>query len=137
MQQTLMTALLALVSAVIGGGIVAFVNHLFTLRRERDNKRRELIVKYLLETYDAVAAPSFQDPKDEMLAIERAIDRIQLFGDVELLKLTKMFCDDIKATGQSNTNELMNYVRSQVRRGLGLVAISQDFSILRFHELKD
>ncbi|MCJ9670308.1 MULTISPECIES: hypothetical protein [unclassified Neorhizobium] len=132
-----MTALLALVSAAIGGGIVALVNHLLTGRRERESKRRELIVRYLIETYDAIAAPSFLDPKDEVQAIERAVDRIQLLGDSELLKLTKVFCDDLKSTGQSDTSELMKYVRSQVRRELGLLPASQDFTILRFHELKE
>ncbi|KXF79201.1 hypothetical protein ATN84_05605 [Paramesorhizobium deserti] len=137
MYATISPAALALISAVIGGGFVALVNHLFTSKRERENKRRELIVKHLLEIHDAIAVLSFVEPKDEVQAIERAVDRIQLFGDPELLRLTKKFCDDIKSARQSNTNELIKHVRSQIRRELGLAPISSDLEILRFHELKE
>ncbi|MBF2717546.1 hypothetical protein HGO34_06180 [Agrobacterium vitis] len=137
MEQAVLTASLTLTSAVIGGAVVAWLTHLLSSRREKYNKRRELIVKYLLETYDAIATPSFVSPQDEMQAIERAVDRVQVFGDPELLRLTKKYSDDLKVDGSSNTTELMKYVRSQIRRELGLTPTSEDFTILRFHELRE
>ena len=137
MNQILITTSLALLSAIIGGVIGSYATHRFSSYREQSNKRRELIEKYLLESYDAIAAVSFLDPKDEAQAIERAVDRIQIFGEPELLALTKRFAEEIRLSGQSNTNELMMNLRAQIRRELGLKPVSNEFTILRFHELKE
>ena len=117
--------LISFFSAVVGGVIVATVNHLFFLRREKENKKRETLLRYLLEAYDDLSVVSNLDPKDEVLQIERAIDSLQLIADDRLIELTRRYRDEMVSLGQTNTDDLMVYMRNLIRKELGLSPIAE------------
>jgi hypothetical protein len=124
---------LAFFGAIVGGA----VTHILTRSRDVKNKKRELIVRNLIEAYEAFDSSTLREPREEMLAVETAVAKLQLFGDQKLIELTQEFCAAMHKSGNHNTDKLMKEIRRQIRIELELPMTNSNFSILRYTELKD
>ena len=124
--------LLAFFGAIVGG----LVAHRLSSRRDVSNKKRELIVRNLIDAYEAFDSSTLRDPREEMLAVEGAVAKLQLFGDEKIIGLTHEFCDAMRLEGKQNIDRLMKELRRQLRKELELSEIESDFKVLRYTELK-
>ena len=124
------------VLAFFGAVVGALITHQFSSRRDVSNKKRELIVRNLIEAYEAFDSSTLRDPMEEMLAVESAVAKLQLFGDQKIINLTHEFCDEMSKSGSQNIDRLMKEIRRQIRLELELPSTDSDFKILRYTELK-
>ena len=134
-QSFMVGAVSSLVSALIGGALVAIVNHGFSARRDTRNKQRELRVKNLIEIFEAFDSSDLVDPQLEKRALETAVSKVQLFGDEALVGHTREFLNAMKVSGSHNTDALMRKLRDEIRSELGLSKLTTDFVILRYNEI--
>jgi len=83
--------LVAVVSAAIGW----IVAHLFTTKRDRQNKKREVTTTHLIEAYRVLTHEinhrTLDEPRKRKL--ENLLDDVQLFGSLEQIKLAQKLCE--------------------------------------------
>jgi hypothetical protein len=95
MNWQLFIQLLATAGIAMLGWIVA---HHFNVRRDQQNKRREIRVGYLIEAYRQLEAGTNRgsiDGTEYGRGFESAIADIQLFGTAEQVRLAKQLAIDI------------------------------------------
>jgi hypothetical protein len=94
--------------------------HEFAARRDRNNKKRDLRVQYLIEAWRKLEMSSNR-PSDARYseAIESAISDIQLFGSPKQIELAQTFANSISSQG-ANIDGLLNNLRRELRSYLDL-----------------
>jgi len=122
----IVTILLAVVGWLIG--------HHFTSRRDIANKRRELVIAHLIETYRIITNEvSHREESDERnLKLENLLSDIQLFGSQEQVAIAKKLADDVAAGGVFELSDLIVSLRKDLRSQLNLPPISGNVKWLRF-----
>jgi hypothetical protein len=128
-------AVLSLLGGLIGGAAINILGHFLSDRRDTRNKRREIIVQNLIEIFEAFDSSTLTDPMQEKIALEKAVSKIQLYGDEALVKLSSDFLIAMKNVGSCNTDTLMRKLRDEIRSELGLSRLSTNFVILRYDEI--
>jgi hypothetical protein len=129
------TGVISLISAVIGGAIVAVVSHLLTRQRETERRRTEKAIEYRIEAWRAIA-----DQTGRVLdadAFEKALAETILFGDEREVQLVSKIMDEFVAKGTADTTELLKLLRRNIRDELGLTKTSIEFRWLRVNCIKD
>ena len=121
-------AILALASALIGGGIVAWVNYQFGLRQANIQKRKEIEVSHLISAYLAIEDYSLRNensPKkaERVAAFERATAAIFLFGDEESIEHLHTLNRVMRETGELDVADLVFHLRDRLRSELGLAEL--------------
>lgn len=110
--QVVVPALVAL--AVVG------LTHLFSIYRDRENKRREQRIGYLVSVFRSLSKanhhPRLYEIADE---IEQAVVDIQLFGTPEQVHLARKFATDMGTTQEADIDTLLNDLRNSLRKELG------------------
>lgn len=127
------TALLLplLVTATVGV-LGWFAVHRLTVSRDRANKRRDLRTQYLLEAYRRLERASHRsDIGPYARDLESAIADIHLFGSRRQVTLAQRFADQFAKTGAADLTELLESLRGELRRELGLEAVTHRVSMLR------
>jgi hypothetical protein len=101
------------------------IGHRFNANRDRDNKRRELRTKYLIDAYRVICARCRVVGKDPTLAkpIEEALTDIQLFGSPEQITLARDFALAEHRHEIIDMSPLLNSLRRDLRSELGLEPI--------------
>ena len=135
MSDPISIAVLSLFGGLIGGAAINILGHFLSNRRDTRNKRREIIVQNLIEIFEAFDSSTLTDPMQEKIALEKAISKIQLYGDETLVKLSGDFLIAMKDVGSCNTDTLMRKLRDEIRSELGLSRLSTNFVILRYDEI--
>lgn len=122
-----MTAFLAVSGWLIG--------HYFTTKRDVSNKRRELVLKHLIEAYKVITNDISQRPQTQEtnLKLENILTNIQLFGSSEQIDLAKELSDEVAHGGVFELNPLINSLRDDLRKQLNLPKIDSDIKWLRFN----
>lgn len=109
----------AAVSALVAVAVVV-LTHLFANRRERENKRREQRMNYLVCVFRSLSKannhPRLHEVADEL---EQAIADIQLFGTPEQVKLIQQFAADLGTTQSAEMTSLLIELRDSLRVELG------------------
>ena len=107
------------VSALVALAVVAFT-HLFSVYRDRENKRREQRIGYLVSAFRALSKanhhPRLHEIADE---VEQAVADIQLFGTPEQVRLARKFATELGTTQEADMDALLNELRDSLRRELG------------------
>ncbi len=67
--------------------------------------------------------------------MEGILSDIQLFGTVEQVKLTDTLIDTVISGGEFDLVQLINVLRSDLRKELGLKKVDYDMRFLRFKQL--
>jgi cell division protein FtsL len=114
----LVTALVGLIGAAIG----VVTTHFLTKRRDREQKRREFALKYLIEVWQNLELSSYDDIDiiKKSRALEKAVTEIQLFGSADQIRLADSFAKEMTANNKSNTTILLQALQTSLRRELGL-----------------
>ena len=121
--------MLAPLVAVIGW----FVAHQFNVFRDRQNKRRDLIIQYLLEAYRRLEAAANREKTDEQAAaFESAIADIQLLGSIQQISATIKYLRAHSSTDGAVIDDVLCLLRNDLRRELGLASVESNPLIFRF-----
>jgi hypothetical protein len=119
--------MISLLSSIVGGLIVAFVNHAMTKRREHDRSKHELNLKYLIEAWRNLSKGSRDDVEiwEKASALEKGIEDVQLFGSAEQIKMAQLMAQEMTTKGSSNTTPLLHNLRNDIRRELRLENVAE------------
>ncbi len=100
--------------------VVVMLTHLFSRYRDRENRRREQRIEYLVTVFRSLAKanhhPRLYEIADE---VEQAVTDLQLFGTPEQVRLARTFATELGTKQGASMDELLNELRNSVRRELG------------------
>jgi len=120
MNWNLLIPLLITTAIAILGWIVG---HRLNIARDRAAKHRDLRLQYLIEAYRSLENFAGRHPpfsSGHVEALEKAIADIQLFGSQSQIdSLNKVFTEK-RITGEADLNEIINQIRADLRKELGL-----------------
>jgi hypothetical protein len=109
------TLLQVVVSAVVALLVVALGHH-FTVHRDRQNRRQEQRIVYLISVYRAFCRannhPRLYEVADD---VEQAIADVQLFGTPEQVQLVQQFADELGTQQEAPLNDLLIELRDSLR----------------------
>ena len=111
-----------------GGWITA---HYFTSKRELKNKKREILVKFLIEVYQKLENCIQRKPTEVGKDLEYVIANIQLFGSNEQIILAKNIANEIANKGSSDLEKLLKSLRLDLRKELQLTDTEENIQFLR------
>lgn len=124
--------LLSAVVVVFGWPIV----HWFNARRDRQNRAREKINDFLIEAYrsleqgcardGSINGTKFEEP------FEKALADVQLFGSTKQVALARTIVSEIERGSHSDPRPLLEDLRVQLRRDLGLAPLRSEIIHFRF-----
>lgn len=130
-------ALQVFVSAFVALFVVA-LGHAFTVRRDRQNRRQEQRIDYLISVYRAFCKannhPRLYEVAEE---IEQAVADVQLFGTPQQVRLVQQFADDLGTRQEASLNEILIELRDSLRAELGADPLSMRQVWLRVGRKKD
>jgi hypothetical protein len=119
-----------LASSVVGGLVVALVNHIMTKRREHEKKLAELRIEHLIECWRKlergalVGDQASQESKNDAYdGIEDAIARITLLGTEREVEIAANVTAELSKNHPEAIVALLNELRSNLRRELGLKSL--------------
>lgn len=123
MKDMVINALVGLVSALIGAAAV----WLFESHRDRQSKRRDIRVSYLIEAYRGFESVCHRSPlgPDGAKTLESALADIQLFGTPSQVELARKFVAEYSSQKHADVDVLLADLRRDLRTELG-IAPSQD-----------
>lgn len=121
------------VLAVIVGWVVV---HVLTAKRDAENKRREITLKYMISAYRILTQEvSHRKPTDERREkLENLLSDIQLFGTESQVRLAIQLANEVANGGAFELDPLINNLRNNLRDELGLGVIKENVKWLRFNE---
>lgn len=128
----IMTAIVTVLVAVIGW----FVGHRFNVKRDRENKLRDLRIQYLIEAYRRLesAANRPETTKKEQDRFETALADIQLLGTKEQIEKLMEFLVSYNSQKGAPINPLLELLRSHLRKELDLDKQIPEVKIFRFEK---
>jgi hypothetical protein len=104
------------------------VGHALNARRDRQNKRREIRVQYLIEAYRRLEAGTYRGPihgTEFGKEFESAIADIQLFGTEDQARMAKELAEDIAIQKNASAGPLLMSLRDALRRELNLGPLNE------------
>lgn len=118
------------VVAVIGW----WAAHQFNSYRDRQNKRRDLRVQFLLEAYRRLESAANRPHKTEeqALAFESAVADIQLLGSPEQVAATVRYLREHVSGEGAQIDEVLRLLRNDLRKELGLSGKVENAVVFRF-----
>jgi hypothetical protein len=108
-----------------------FIGHLLSSKRNRDNKRRELQISYLIEAWRNLEDCTIRNDLTRASIIEKAIADVNLFGSKRQIDLAQKFSKEFAESGKSDLNDLLEDLRHDLRKELQLQHVST-----RIHHLR-
>jgi hypothetical protein len=113
-----------LVSAFIAL-LVVVLSHAFTLRRDRQNRRQEQRIDYLVSVYRALGKAN-QNPRLYEVAeeLEQAVADVELFGTPTQVALARRFTTDLGTRQSAAMDDLLVELRDSLRAELGAAPLS-------------
>jgi len=103
-----------------------WIGYWTSLRRDRAAKKRDLRIEYLIEAYRHLEGASnrIHPSSENEKALESAIADIQLFGSKEQVALATEFARDFATHRGASLDDLLESLRSDLRKELDLGAVS-------------
>jgi hypothetical protein len=117
---------------VIIAAIGWLIGHYFS----RLQKRRDLSLEYLINAYRVIADEISQRPetKEANKKLEAIITDIQLFGSPEQVEMAQKLAHAVASGGEFQLNQLINSLRHDLRKQIGLKPVSDSVTWLRFKD---
>jgi hypothetical protein len=100
------------------------------------NKKRDLIINYLIEAYRKLESCANTEEYDKAL-IESAFADIQLFGSKEQVILAQNFINEFSKSENVSLNALLAELRKDLRAELDLSYVPKEVIYLRLHKKKN
>jgi len=118
------------VVAVIGW----FAAHQFNVYRDRQNKRRDLRVQFLLDAYRRLESAANRPKKTEeqALAFESAVADIQLLGTADQVAATVRYLHEHASGDGAQIDEVLRLLRNNLRKEVGLPGKVENAVVFRF-----
>ncbi|GEO97721.1 hypothetical protein [Methylobacterium haplocladii] len=125
----IISAVLGLVGAIFG----VLLAHRFTSERDRSQKRREILLKNLLEIWKDLEIGSRDelDICDKKSNLENGISMLQIFGSLKQIEKTNIFVNEMASANFADTTPIMVELRNEIRSQLGLEQIDGPINWLR------
>lgn len=112
------------VSAFVALLVVA-LGHAFTLWRDRQNRRQEQRIDYLVSVYRVFSKANHHPRLYEVAEeLEQAVADVQLFGTPKQVALAREFATDLGANQTATMDDLLMELRDSLRAELGATPIS-------------
>jgi hypothetical protein len=114
--------LIPALASLIGAAAGVVGAHFLTRKRDRDQKRREFALKYIIEAWQNLEVSSRDgvDLVKRSHAMEKAVADIQLFGSPEQIMMADRFAKEITTNSSSNTTIILQELQNDLRKELGL-----------------
>lgn len=111
-----------------------FAAHQFNVHRDRQNKRRDMRIQFLLDAYRRLesAANRLGMTEEQKLEFESAVADIQLLGTKEQVATTIAFLRQHEAGSGANIDSVLQLLRKDLREELGLAGEVGHARIFRF-----
>jgi len=126
--------LLSALVVMIGWPIV----HSYNLRRDIEANRRELRVKYLLETYRQLEINANRNEAESLPIVQRAFEAavsdIQLLGSSEQIEALLEYLEKFQNNTSMGIEPVLNLLREELRDELGLEKVSKLIHQFRFNK---
>ena len=125
------------VSAFVALLVVA-LGHAFTLWRDRQNRRQEQRIDYLVSVYRAFSKANHHPQLYEVAEdLEQAVVDVQLFGTPNQVSLVRRFATDLGTAQTAEMDELLVELRDSLRAELGAAPIAGRHLWLRVGRKKE
>jgi hypothetical protein len=125
------------VSALVALLVVA-LGHAFTLWRDRQNRRQEQRIHYLVSVYRAFSKANHHPQLYEVAEeLEQAVVDVQLFGTPNQVALVRRFATDLGTAQTAEMDELLVELRDSLRAELGAAPLSGRHLWLRVGRKKE
>jgi hypothetical protein len=125
------------VPAFVALAVVA-LTHLFSIYRDRENKRREQRIGYLVSVFRALSKanhrPRLHEIADE---VEQAVSDLQVFGTPEQVRLAREFATDLGTKQEADMDTLLNELRDSLRQELGRKPVDSNMIWLKIGKKKE
>ncbi|MFO1428551.1 MAG: hypothetical protein U1F76_00190 [Candidatus Competibacteraceae bacterium] len=127
--ETLKYAVPAVV-AVVGW----FAAHQFNAYRDRQNKRRDLRIQFLLDAYRRLESAANRETmtEEQMLAFESAVADIQLLGTREQVAAMVSYIRQHAVGGGAHIDQVLRLLRRDLRSEVGLPGEVESAVFFRF-----
>ena len=125
------------VSAFVALLVVA-LGHAFSSHRDRQNRRREQRIGYLISVFRAFAKVNNHPRLYEVAGeLEQAVADVQLFGTPKQVSLVQQFATELGTLQTADLNDILVELRDSLRAELGAESISTRYVWLRIGEKKE
>lgn len=123
------TVLLSLASAIVGGLVVAVVNHRLTRSRELEAKRRDIALLHLVGAWQALDAASDKAGirRADLKKAEEAIRTIVLFSSDKIIDLAETAVKTFETKGNADWTPILKNLRDGIRSSMGIDGKSRHF----------
>jgi hypothetical protein len=111
-----------------------FVAHRLTASRDRENKRREQRIGYLIEAYRRLELCAHRGNHLEFSKIESAVADIQLFGTTQQVKLVQTLTSEFASGGSASMDALLQDLRRDLRAELMLEVVPDKILHIRMQD---
>lgn len=120
---------LGVLVAAVGWPVIYWLD----LRRDREAKRRDLRIQYLIDAWRSIEYLVNRQIIDDRFreTIEKALADVQLFGTPNQIQLAQDFARQYSSNGTADIQPLLNDLRNELRRELRLKAARDDIIYLR------
>lgn len=127
--------LATIVLAVIGW----IVGYYFTTRKDINQKRRDISIEHLINAYRILTneISHREGNKERDIKLENILSDIQLFGSEEQVQLAKNLADAVASGKEFQLDPLINSLRNDLRKIIGLKKIKGNVKWLRFNNIKN
>lgn len=124
----LITIILALIGWIVG--------YYFTTRKDINQKRRDISIDHLINAYRILTndISHRKGTKENNIKLENILSDIQLFGSVEQVELARNLAETVASGGEFKLDPLINSLRNDLRRMIGLKEIKGNVTWLRFND---
>lgn len=125
MQHSISIPLLQVFVSAFVALLVVVLAHAFTLWRDRQNRRQEQRIDYLISVYRAFSKANHHPRLFEVGEdLEQAVADVQLFGTPEQVALARQFAIDLGTMQTASMDDLLVELRDSLRAELGAAPLS-------------
>lgn len=114
-----------------------FIIHYFSQKRDLQNKKREIVIEYLIKTYRVLACDILQrklTSAESKKALEDILSDLQLIGSKEQVEMAKQLADAaVRGSGIIDLSPIINNLRQSLRKELKLKQIDGNITWLRLN----
>lgn len=108
------------------------IGYMLTLEQNKRIKKKDVKVKYLIEAWRKLEHAANRKDNRYSSDIENAIAEIQLFGSKHQVELAWKFAEEMSRNPNGSLTEILEALRADLRKELGLKKASKGFKFLRF-----
>lgn len=125
MQHNISIPLLQVFVSAFVALLVVALGHAFTLWRDRQNRRQEQRIGYLVSAYRAFGKANHHPRLYEVAEeLEQAVADVQLFGTPRQIALARQFATDLGTQQTAAMDDLLMELRDSLRKELGAAPLS-------------